>query len=68
MEKIIDEILQENFHKFVSPTLLTIADQLVHPYNLEKIDLIYREDTRQWFLIVQGKSPYGLVTNAKEIK
>lgn len=66
--KTLDEIIQENFSKFVVPTLLTMAEALIHPYNLEKLDLIYNADKQVWYLIVRGKSEYGEITNAKEIR
>ena len=62
----VDKVIQENFHKFVTPTLLTFAEALVHPYYLECYSLDY--NMGRYILTVNGYCEIGKCTITREIK
>jgi hypothetical protein len=64
--KTIENIIKENFFKFVTPTLLTLAEAIIHPYKLESCKLEYHMEC--FTLTIYGYSDYGHCTIVKEIK
>jgi hypothetical protein len=68
MDKSIDDIIKENFHKFVTPTLLTFAESIAHPYDLHSFSLEYDNIREVFTITVVGINLYGKQVTTKEFK
>jgi hypothetical protein len=65
MNEETNKNIKDLFFSTVTPNLLTIAKDIIHPYNLLNYTLEYR--MCRFYITVEGYSAYGKCTVTREL-